>query len=179
MWAIIFISTRHEYTGRKGKWITSCSTLQSTVQSSVQKCWNQESAQECELTCFFLGNITHSWVACRRHIWNSSAASSSFSSCYDIKNQELMFLQRTPPSSSYFVGYSKFLLTENVNDRCDLTSSILDYWCLWQKWDTASNILNYTGLPSAQKQRFCNIPHLWFNPKLREEEQGLFWADSS
>lgn len=40
--------------------------------------------------------------------------------------------------------------------------------------DTAPNILNCTGLPSAQEQIFSNIPHLWFNPKLREEKQGLF-----
>lgn len=96
----------------------SCSILWSAVQSSVWKCWDGESAQECEQTCFFLGNITHSWVPHSRHIWNSSAARRSFSSRYDRKNWKLMFLQETPPSSSHFMRYSKFVLTENVNYHC-------------------------------------------------------------
>lgn len=57
-------------------------------------------------------------MPCRRHIWNSSAARRSFSSHYDTKNWKLMFLQESPPSSSHFMRYSKFLLTENVNYRC-------------------------------------------------------------
>lgn len=40
------------------------------------------------------------------------------SSHYDMENWKLMFLQETPPSSSHFMRYSKFQLTENVNYRC-------------------------------------------------------------
>lgn len=157
----------------------SCSILWSTVQSSVRKCWNQESAQECEQTSFFLGNVTRSSAACRRHIWNFSAASTSFSSRYDTKNQKLVFLQRTPPSSSYFAGYSKFLLTENVNYHC----IFLHHWYL---------------ITDAFGRRKAQPPTFWVTPVfpllrnrdfatsltcnsvlLREEEQDLFWADSS
>lgn len=169
MWAIIFILTRHKYIGRKGKWITNCSILWSTVQSSVQKCWNQESAQECEQTCFFLANLTCSWVARRRHIGISLLPASLLSSCYNTKNQKSMFYRE--PLPLLVISQDKFLLTENVK-----------YWCIFSHhWYLITEVFGRdktypsicwinTGLPSAQQQRFCNIFHLWFNPKLREEE---------